>query len=221
MKSTLLAICILLFASTPFAQQKGDKLATFFMGRVKYSANDGNDCGNVGKDLMKLVSKASTLKIQDERRVKLTDPDLYETPFLFMNGHNDFKLTDAEIENLRKYFARGGFFFASGCCTNPQFPAAWRREFSRLFPGEAVKPIGYEHLLYRSFYKIDRVRVLNENRDIKLEGLFYQGNLVAVMCEDGLCCAFSEDNRCNAGKGINPEDGRKLTLNIAVYALTH
>ena len=221
MKSSLLALTILLFASTPFAQQKDDKLATFFMGRVKYSANDGNDCGNVGKDLMKLVSKASTLKIQDERRVKLTDPDLYETPFLFMNGHNDFKLTDAEIENLRKYFSRGGFFFASGCCTNPQFPVAWRREFSRLFPGEAVKPIGYEHLLYRSFYKIDRVRVLNENRDIKLEGLFYQGNLVAVMCEDGLCCAFSEDNRCNAGKGINPEDGRKLTLNIAVYALTH
>ena len=221
MKSSLLALTILLFATTPFAQQKDDKLATFFMGRVKYSANDGNDCGNVGKDLMKLVSKASTLKIQDERRVKLTDPDLYETPFLFMNGHNDFKLTDAEIENLRKYFSRGGFFFASGCCTNPQFPAAWRREFSRLFPGEAAKAIGYEHLLYRSFYKIDRVRVLNENRDIKLEGLFYQGNLVAVMCEDGLCCAFSEDNRCNAGKGINPEDGRKLTLNIAVYALTH
>jgi hypothetical protein len=221
MKTSLLAIAILLLASTPFAQQKDDKLATFFMGRVKYSANDGNDCGNVGKDLMNLVSKASTLKIQDERRLKLTDPELYETPFLFMNGHNDFKLTEAEIENLRKYFSRGGFFFASGCCTNPQFPQAWRREFSRIFPGEAVKIIAYDHLIYRSFYKVDRVRCLNENRDIKLEGLFYQGNLVAVMCEDGLCCAFSEENRCNSGKGIEPEDGRKLTLNIAVYALTH
>src|SRR5262245_28640469 len=39
-----------------------DKLATFFMGRIKYSANDGNDCGNVGRDLMNLVSRASTLK---------------------------------------------------------------------------------------------------------------------------------------------------------------
>ena len=111
--------------------------------------------------------------------------------------------------------------FASGCCTNPQFPQAWRREFGRIFPGEAIKEIDYNHLIYRSFYKVDRVRCLNENRDIKLEGLFYQGNLVAVMCEDGLCCAFSEENRCNRGKGIEPEDGRKLTLNIAVYALTH
>src|SRR5712675_1397064 len=95
------------------AQASDDKQATFFMGRIKYSANDGNDCGGVGQDLMKLVSRASTLKIQEERKVKLTDPELYETPFLFMNGHNDFVLSDAELENLRKYFSHGGFFFSS------------------------------------------------------------------------------------------------------------
>ena len=204
-----------------FSQTSDDKLATFFMGRVKYSSNDGNDCGGVGQDLMRLVSRASTLKIQEERKVRLTDPDLFETPFLFMNGHNDFQLGEAELENVRKYLSHGGFIFASGCCTNPNFPKAWRREFSRLFPNEAVKPIPYDHLIYRSFYKIDRVRCLNEARDIQLEGLFYQGGLVAVMCEDGLCCAFSANNTCNEGKGVSPEDGQKLALNIAVYALTH
>ena len=202
-------------------QNTDDKQATFFMGRVKYSANDGNDCGGVGQDLMKLVSRASTLKIQEERKVRLTDTELFETPFLFMNGHNDFVLTQAELENLRKYLSHGGFFFASGCCTNPNFPTAWRREFSRIFPNEKVRLIPYDHLIYRSFYKIDRVRCLNEPRDIQLEGLFYEGNLVGVMCEDGLCCAFSANNTCNEGKGISPEDGQKLTLNIAVYALTH
>jgi hypothetical protein len=229
MKATSLISCITLlgllmttpFEGIAFGQANDDKQATFFMGRVRYSANDGNDCGGVGQDLMKLVSRASTLKIQEERKVKLTDPDLYETPFLFMNGHNDFGLTEAEIENLRVYFSHGGFFFASGCCTNPNFPKAWRREFSRIFANEKVKPIPYDHLIYRSFYKIDRVRCLNEPRDIQLEGLFYQGNLVAVMCEDGLCCAFSANNTCNDGKGVSPEDGQKLTLNIAVYALTH
>src|SRR5690349_12597268 len=204
-----------------FGQTVDDKQATFFMGRVKYSSNGGNDCGGVGQDLMKLVSRASTIKIQEERRVRLTDADLFDTPFLFMNGHNDFVLSDAELANLRKYLSHGGFFFASGCCTNPNFPRAWRREFSRIFTGEAVKPIPYDHLIYRSFYKIERVRCLNEERDIQLEGLFYQGALVAVMCEDGLCCAFSANNTCNEGKGISPDDGQKLTLNIAVYALTH
>ena len=204
-----------------FAQAPDDNQATFFMGRVKYSSNDGNDCGGVGQDLMKLVSRASTIKIQEERRVRLTDQELFDTPFLFMNGHNDFVLSDAEVANLRKYLSHGGFFFASGCCTNPNFPKAWRREFSRIFQGEAVKPIPYDHLIYRSFYKIERVRCLNEERDIQLEGLFYQGALVAVMCEDGLCCSFSANNTCNEGKGISPEDGQRLTLNIAIYALTH
>ena len=43
-----------------------------------------------------------------------------------------FVLTDAEVATLRKYLGHGGFFFASGCCTNPNFPKAWRREFSRI-----------------------------------------------------------------------------------------
>ena len=206
--------------STP-VQGADDKEATFFMGRIKYSSNDGNDCGTVGKELMELVSKASTIKVQEERKVRLTDPELFETPFLFMNGHNNFVLTEAEVGILRKYLAHGGFFFASGCCTNPDFPKAWRREFSRIFPDCQVKAIPYDHLIYRSFYKIGRVRCLHEPRDIQLEGLFYQGNLVAVMCEDGLCCAFSANNTCNDGKGVSPEDGQKLALNIAVYALTH
>jgi hypothetical protein len=217
----LLGFLIIALPQSSSAQSLDDKQATFFMGRIKYSQNDGNDCGHVGEDLMKLVSRASTLKIQEERKVRLSDPDLYETPFLFMNGHNEFTLTEAELENLRKYFSHGGFFFASGCCTNPEFPRAWRREFSRIFANEKVKAIPYDHLIYRSFYKIDHIRCLNEPRDIQLEGLFYQGNLVAVMCEDGLCCSFSANNTCNDGKGISPEDGQKLTLNIAVYALTH
>ena len=219
--ASLLTLALALLALAASAQPTDDKQATFFMGRVRYSANDGNDCGGVGQDLMKLVSRASTLKIQEERKVRLTDADLFETPFLFMNGHNDFVFTQAEIDNLKKYLSHGGFFFGSGCCTNPNFPAAWRREFGRIFPNEKVRPIPYDHLIYRSFYKIERVRCLNEPRDIQLEGLFYEGNLVAVLCEDGLCCAFSANNSCNEGKGVSPEDGKKLTLNIAVYALTH
>ena len=203
------------------AQTTDDKQATFFMGRVRYSSSDGNDCGGVGQELMQLVTRASTIKVQEERKVRLTDPELFETPFLFMNGHNDFVLTEPELANLRKYLSHGGFMFSSGCCDRPGFPKAWRREFSRIFPNENVKPIPYDHLIYRSFYRIDRIRCLNEPRDIQLEGIFYEGNLVAVMCGDGLCCAFSENNTCNSGKGVSPEDGKKLALNIAVYALTH
>ncbi len=221
---TLLLVSLLLLGITRSAlpaEDAGDKMATFFMGRIKYSANDGNDCGKVGAELMNLVSKASTIKVQQERKLKLSDPELFETPFLFMNGHNDFKLTEDEVGILRKHLSHGGFLLASGCCTNPAFPVAVRRELGRLFAGEIIKPLPYDHLIYRSFFRIDKVKCLHEPRDIHLEGLFHQGNLVAILCEDGLCCSFSMSNKCNEGKGVPPDAGQKLALNIAIYALTH
>lgn len=195
--------------------------ATFFMGRLHHSHSDGNDCGGASSHLMQLVSKASSLQMRQEKRVQYADPDLFETPFIFMNGHQDFVLSAAEIEILRKYLSHGGFLFASGCCTNPEFPVAWRREFSRVLSGETVQRLPYAHLIYRSFYKIEKVTSLHTSRAIHLEGLFYEGNLVAVLGEDGLCCAFSMNNKCNDGKGVSPEEGQKLALNIAIYALTH
>lgn len=198
-----------------------ERAATFFMGRIRYSNNDGNDCSRVGENLVKLVAQVSTIPVQRERIVAFNDPRLFTTPFLFMNGHNDFQLSDNERSNLKNYFQRGGFLLASGCCTNPGFPKAFRRELSRILPGERVRRLAYDHPVYRSFYKLSRIRCLHEPRDIYLEGLFDRGRLVAVLCEDGLCCAFSMDNLCNQDKGVSPDDGRKLALNIAVYSLTH
>jgi hypothetical protein len=201
--------------------QSADRISTFFVGRLRFAANDGDDCGDVGHDLIRLVSRTSAIHVQEERKLRLADDGLFETPFLFMNGHNDFVLSAGEIDNLRRYLTRGGFIFASGCCTNPDFPAAWRREFSRILAGASVRAIPYDHGIYRSFYKLDRVRSANGDRDIHLEGLFHEGDLVAVIGEDGLCCSFSMDNSCNRGKGVRPDDAKKLALNIAVYSVTH
>lgn len=214
---------ILLAALVPASAvgQTPDRLATFFVGRLEFGSNRGGDCGDVGRDLVRLVSRTSTIQVQEERKLKLTDAALYETPFLFMNGHNDFVLSDTELANLRTYLSHGGFVLASGCCTNPAFPTAWRRELGRVFQGEEVRKIPYDHLIYRSFYKLDRIRSANANRDIFFEGLLHRGDLVAVIAEDGLCCSFAMQNTCNTGRGVLPDDAKKAALNVAVYALTH
>ena len=194
---------------------------TFFVGRIKYSKNDGDDCSGVGKDLIQLVSKNLTVCVQEEKRIRLTDKDLYKTPFLFMNGHHNFVLSEQEIKNLNEYFSRGGFFLASGCCTNPEFPIAWRREFGRIFPNEKVKNIPYEHPIYRSFYNLGKILTLHTRKEICLEALFLREVPVAVLCEEGLCCSLAMKNNCNSGKGISPKDGKEIATNIVVYSLTH
>jgi len=217
----LLGLVLVILVPALGAEDLRDQLSTFFVGRLSFGENHGSDCGDIGQDLVKLVSRASTIQVREQRMLALSDDGLFETPFLFMNGHNDFELSSDELENLRTYFLHGGFVFASGCCDNPEFPAAWRREMSRVFAGEKVREIAYDHLIYRSFYKMERLHSANGDRDIHLEGLFLDGDLVAVLGEDGLCCGFAMDGTCNRGRGVGPEDAKKIALNIAVYSLTH
>lgn len=210
-----------LLAPAGVAQDLEDELSTFFVGRLSFGENHGTDCGDIGHDLVRLVSRASTIHVREQKMLALSDDGLFETPFLFMNGHNDFEFSDAELENLRTYFLHGGFVFASGCCDNPEFPEAWRRELDRVFAGEKVQKIPYDHLIYRSFYKMEHLHSAHGDRDIYLEGLFLDGDLVAVLGEDGLCCGFAMDGSCNLGRGVDPDDAKKIALNIAVYSLTH
>lgn len=210
-----------LLATSASAQTAHDPRSSFFMGRITVKANRRTDCSGVGRNMAKLVAQVSTVPVGDEKQFPLTDDQLFETPFVFMNGHHDFVLEQSELANLRVYLEHGGFLFSSGCCTNPEFPAAWRREMSRLFPNANVEKLPYEHPIYRTFYRIERVRSRHRNVNVYLEGLYLDGWLVAVLCEDGLCCAFSADNRCNPGRGIDTETGKKLAVNVAVYAMTH
>ena len=62
---------------------------TFFVGRLEFATNDGGDCGDVGRSLAQLVASTSTIEVQNERPVRLEDPALFDTPFVFMNGHDD------------------------------------------------------------------------------------------------------------------------------------
>ena len=61
MNTRLLVVTMLMaLAGSPgWGQGKDDSQATFFMGRIKYSSNQGNDCANVGNELMQLISRTS------------------------------------------------------------------------------------------------------------------------------------------------------------------
>lgn len=197
------------------------------LGRLKYDQNNGNDCANVGEALVDLVSKACSLSLGGTRVIELASPELLGLPFLFMNGHGHFQFSEKERQTLRNYFENGGFLLASGCCDKREFPISMRQELSRLFEGTSFKRrarfqrMPYDHLIYRIQHPVEKVTSLNRKTDIYLEGLFFDGRLVAVLCDEGLCCSFSMGNRCNRGRGVPPEVGPPLAVNIAIYALTH
>ena len=104
-----LLVCFIMLLVLPSTAQSPngsdeqvDPNTSFFMGRIRYSRNNGNDCSGVGENMTRIVSEVSTIRIGRETVVAFTDPKIFETPFLFMNGHNEFVLGDDELESLRE-----------------------------------------------------------------------------------------------------------------------
>src|SRR5258708_39322434 len=112
----LLAACgvALLLPTGRILAQSPDRFATFFVGRLHFGSNNGDDCADVGQDLVKLVSRTSNIPVQEQRLMGLRDEALYETPFVFMNGHNDFVLSEEDLSALRRHPGGGWVVSASG-----------------------------------------------------------------------------------------------------------
>jgi len=160
---------------------------TFFVGRLQFSNNAGRDCGDVGRSMAQIVAQVSTIPVRNERHMTLKGREIFETPFLFMNGHNDFVLSEEELRNLRTYLEHGGFSSPPVAARIPRSPRLAARVRPRI-RGRKAAAVGLRPSPVPAFYRIDRVRSLDRNVDVHVEGLFWKERLVAVMCEDA-CAA--------------------------------
>jgi len=102
---------------------------------------DNIDNGSL-PNLLSYISEFSNGKIKTNyknvKTLKLSSPDFFslKPPFIFMTGSKDFVLTEAEVENLRKYVRLGGAIWgdSSRPGRNSRFDIAFRREMKRVLP---------------------------------------------------------------------------------------
>jgi hypothetical protein len=74
--------------------------------------------------------------------MKLSDEGIFNSPLIYMTGHEDFRLSEAEVKGLRDYLQRGGTLFAEACCGRRGFDQAFRRELRRALPDATLAPMG-------------------------------------------------------------------------------
>jgi hypothetical protein len=72
------------------------------------------------------------------KAIKLDSQEIFtvKPPFIFLTGSKDFRLTEAEVENLRKYVRLGGAIWGDSSLPgrNSRFDLAFRREMKRVIP---------------------------------------------------------------------------------------
>ena len=90
--------------------------------------------------------------------VRLTDPELFQCPFVLMEDAGTIALDESEVVSFREYLLKGGFVFVSdtwGPVAREQFDA----EMGRVLPRASYPfvDLPLEHPLWRSQFKMTEV----------------------------------------------------------------
>lgn len=120
--------------------------------------------------------------------LRLTDPRIFDSAFVFFTGHNEFRLADEEIAAMRRYIQAGGGIWINDSTHEDDeiFDRALRREISRAFPEYEMRKIEMGHPLLRACYDLSggymgyRIPPGDKYRVDYLEGIFIDGRLALL-----------------------------------------
>src|SRR5262245_34785177 len=128
--------------------------------------------------------------------VRLDDPSIYKTPFLYWPGDRAFAaLSEAELTGLRRFVEYGGFILIDDA--SPEgggFDESIRRELARAFPSERFVQLSADHTIFRSFYLLTRVTGRLAEPD-HVEAIVHAGRVAVVYSRHDLGAAWAFDGR--------------------------
>jgi hypothetical protein len=196
---------------------------------IKYQGGDYRPRPEAVRSLMAQLARRTSIEVNREPiEIKLTDPNLYRYPFIYLAGNAGFEpFSSKELRILRHYLGYGGFLLIddSSSKIHSEFDASVRDLVSKLFPKIPLQKISRDHSLYRSFYLINRAAgrvILNPF----LEGISIKGRTVLAYSTNDLGGAWAKDKMGHwnydvvAGSSKQRQASIRLGVNIVMYSLT-
>lgn len=196
--------------------------APLTIGRLHYDGG-GDWYANPSSlpNLLRAVRERTTLvTAQREQVVRLTDPGLWEVPYLYMTGHGNVRFTDDEVRILRRYLENGGFLHADD---NYGMDESFRREIARVFPNEPLVEVPREHPVYRVVYPFPQgLPKVHEHDGLPAEGrgIFLDGRLVLFYSYQSDLGDGWEDPDVHDDPAEVREQALRMGVNLVVYAVT-
>lgn len=152
---------------------------------------------------------------------------LFNQPLLVWQGDAAFApLPQGAIDRLRTHLSTGGSLLVdvSDAADESPFEASVRSDLKRIFPDNPVVQVPHKHVVYKSFYLVDRHGGRVPHR-ASLDGIFIDGRLAVVISGNDLAGAMARtafgDWEYDVGQGGDAlrEMTFRLGLNWVMYAL--
>ncbi len=154
-------------------------------------------------------------------RVRITDPELFTYPLIYMTGHGNVRFSDEEVVRLRRYLLSGGFLHADD---NYGLDESFRREMRRVFPDNSLVELPFDHPIYRSWFVFPNGLPKIHEHDGKAAqgfGIFAGGRLVVFYSYESDLGDGWEDQHVHNDPEEKRLEALRMGTNILVYELTH
>mgnify|MGYP002623343470 FL=1 len=188
------------------------------------------------------LQQLTSLKVNPDGRIlELTDPQLFDYPFIYMIEPGQLEFTAEEVEALRDYLLAGGFLMVDDFWGEAEWDNFYR-EIRRVFPDREPQELPLDHPIFHCVYDLDEkpqvpsIGVAQWGRfegitwerpdakEVHYRGLFGDsGRLMAIICHntdlgDGWE-REGEDAWCF--HEFSEKRAYPMGINIVFYAMTH
>ncbi|SVB64402.1 uncharacterized protein METZ01_LOCUS217256 [marine metagenome] len=220
-KLTVLVAALLLLGATEAAPD-------FQFALLRYEGGNwsprSNGLSRLSWEIRKRTSIHTSLNVA---HVSAESDELFNYPIVFWQGDTGFpKLSSIAVTQLRQFLKRGGTLVVDLSDGQPQgpFDLSVRRELRRIFPAQKLERIESDHVLYKSFYLLDRHGGRVPAR-AHLEGIMLEERLAVIQVANDMAGAMARDEfgawkyDVQAGGDTAREITFRLGINLVMYAL--
>ena len=194
----------------------------FSIARIQYGGGGDWYCdpSSLPNLLEYLKTNTSMSKASKEVRIKLTDSNAKQFPYLYITGHGNIRFSNNEIIALRSILSNGGFLHADD---NYGMDKSFRREIKKVFPNKKFVELPHSHPIFSSYYKLKnglpKVHE-HDNRPPQALGIFENNKLVVLYTYESDLGDGWEDATVHNDPPEIRDAALKMGVNIIYYALT-
>ena len=195
---------------------------TFTIARVHYSGGgDWYSDPSSLPNLLNYVKENTPVSIYPEEvRIKLTDDNANQYPYLYLTGHGNIRFTDSEVIALRSILMNGGFLHADD---NYGMDASFRREIKRVFPNKDLIHLPHDHPVFHIYYSLPKGLPKvhkHDNKPPQALALFEGKRMILLYTYESDLGDGWEDASVHQDSWPIREAALKMGVNIIYFALT-
>ena len=210
-----ISILIFFFYGLPSAQ-------TFSIARIQYSGGGDwySDPSSI-PNLLDYLSKNTPLSVDlKETRIKLTDNNANQFPYLYLTGHGNIRFNDNEVIALRSILLNGGFLHVDD---NYGLDKSFRREIKKVFPNKKLVNLPNDHSIFDSYFEfkngLPKIHE-HDNKPAQAIAMFDKKRMILLYTYESDLGDGWEDTSVHNNPWETRESALKMGVNIIYYALS-